>query len=143
MAIFIGSNKETNAVQAAFGINWFVDQFLRERIHAYWEDLKTDRIFTLAHCIGIDTGEALITRTGVRGDNDLISVGPAPNVAAKLSDLKTGYPINITKEVFDEMDQSCATFSDTYLRIWNQIYPSPVIGGTTRTVLGGSAISEP
>lgn len=63
--------------------------------------------WTVKHGVGIDAGEAFVTRAGVRNSsgetthNDLISVGRSPNVAAKLSadrDLRKG-PTIITAEV--------------------------------------------
>ncbi|MGB6659152.1 MAG: hypothetical protein WBE90_08670, partial [Xanthobacteraceae bacterium] len=44
--------------------------------------------YGLAHCTGIDTSEVLVVRAGIRNNNDLIWVGSAPNVTAKLSALR-------------------------------------------------------
>lgn len=142
MAIFIGSDKETKAVRAALGVNWFVSQFLADRIDSAWTDLKEKNIFTLAHRIGIDTGEALLTRTGVRGDNDLISVGAEPNVAAKLSDLKGSYSLYITKEVYDPMSNDVAYFENGS-PMWHQLHAPQSFGGSYRTVLGSTAYWQP
>jgi len=83
MAIFMGADKNVRATRAALAINWAVLDVIRPAIKEAWSD--GDTICEIEHGIGIDTGEALIVRGGVRDNNDLISVGAAPNIAAKLS----------------------------------------------------------
>jgi class 3 adenylate cyclase len=57
----------------------------------------------MKHGVGIDTGAAMIVRGGVRGSNDLVSIGSAPNIAAKLSEKRSGKTIYISKAVYDNM----------------------------------------
>ena len=83
MGVFIGDSKRNDAVRAALAINWAVRKVLDEKFDAKWPDLK--KHYHLDHGIGIDCGEALIVRAGVRNNNDLVSIGEAPNVAAKLA----------------------------------------------------------
>jgi adenylate cyclase len=52
------------------------------------------------HGIGIDTGEALVVRGGIRNNSDLIAIGAAPNVAAKLSSIRDKYSIYATEEAY-------------------------------------------
>lgn len=59
--------------------------------------------YQLKHAVGIDGSELHAARTGVRGANDLVWVGPAANYAAKLSDLSSDYPSRITKTVYDRL----------------------------------------
>ena len=101
MAIFMGSDKNRKAVRAALGINWAVSHVIKPAIEQKWNDVS--KSYTIGHGIGIDTGEALIVRGGVRDHNDLISIGDAPNDAARLSEYRT-WPINITKAVYDCLD---------------------------------------
>jgi adenylate cyclase len=82
MGIFVGPHANDLAVKAAMNIHWAVRHVIQPKLEAKWDDFK----WTMDHGIGIDTGEALLVRGGVFGDNDLISVGGAPNIAAKLSD---------------------------------------------------------
>lgn len=103
MAIFMGDDKNQKAVRAAFGINWAVHEVIKPALEAKWSDIY--KYYTISHGIGIDTGEALIVRGGVRNHNDLISIGDAPNDAARLSDYR-GSIINITKAVYDDLDDS-------------------------------------
>ena len=111
MAIFVGIDKETMAVRAALAVNWLVQEYLVGKVRETWPDL-TD-IWTFEHSIGIDSGEALITRGGVRSDNDLISIGTAPNVAAKLSDLRDGRSLHITPAVYEPMSNEVAFAAPT------------------------------
>jgi class 3 adenylate cyclase len=72
MGVFIGESKNTNAVRAALGINWAVQAVLRPKFDAKWPDLKDN--YVLGHGVGVETGEALIVRAGVRDNNDLVLV---------------------------------------------------------------------
>ena len=128
MAIFIGANKEWNAVRAAFAINWAVIEVLKPLIKDHWTDV--DGLYQIDHGVGIDTGEALIVRGGVRNHNDLISVGRAPNVAAKLSSVRGYYSLLITSAVKDALSDDLLEFNSS--SIWRS---------TNHVVLGGSYYS--
>ncbi len=82
MGIFVGPNADDLAVQAAMNIHWAVRSVIQPKLRAKWDSFK----WTMDHGIGIDSGEALLVRGGVFGVNDLISIGSAPNIAAKLSE---------------------------------------------------------
>lgn len=79
MAVFIGDRKNTNAVKAAFRINGAVWDVIKPALREQYRD--TD--YVLKHVIGVDTSDLLISRIGVRNDNDLVWVGRAANYAAK------------------------------------------------------------
>jgi adenylate cyclase len=110
MAIFMGADKETNAVRASLAINWAVFSVLRPRIKENWSDGAD--FYDISHGIGIDTGEALIVRGGVRDNNDLLSIGVAPNRAAKLSEIRDSYQLAITPAVFEAMSNNVAYMED-------------------------------
>ncbi len=95
MAIFIGDSKNTNAAKAALKLNWAVNKIVTPALRSKWSDFT----WTMRHGVGIDTGQAMIVRGGVRGNNDLISVGRAPNVAARLSERRIKRT-NITSTVY-------------------------------------------
>lgn len=101
MAIFMGDDQGHNAVSAALGIHWAVHEVIRPQLEEKWP--ATLDGWQMKHGIGIDIGDAMIVRGGVRDNNDLISIGRAPNVAAKLSDLREGPSIYITRAVWDEI----------------------------------------
>ncbi|MFE2015661.1 adenylate/guanylate cyclase domain-containing protein [Streptomyces sp. NPDC059491] len=112
MAVFMGSTKNTDAAKCALQINYAVKEIVRPKAEANLSSLKAQG-FMIKHCVGIDSGTALIVRGGVRGDNDLVSIGRAPNVAAKLSDIRNGdYHTYITKDVYNDMLGSVKTSSD-------------------------------
>ena len=115
MAIYMGDDKNRKAVRSAMAINWAVEVVVKQAIENRWNDVADS--YTIAHGVGIDTGEALIVRGGVRDNNDLISVGHAPNDAAKLSDYR-GSTINITKAVYEDLDQSLLIASDGFSKMW-------------------------
>jgi class 3 adenylate cyclase len=54
--------------------------------------------------VGIATSEARAVRSGIRNNNDLIWIGKAPSLAAKLSDLRT-YPfaVYISEESYKKL----------------------------------------
>lgn len=129
MAIFIGSSKNSNAVRAALAIQWALTKVIHPKLVATWSNF--DELWTLDHGIGIDTGEALIVRGGVRDHNDLISIGRAPNLAAKLSEIRgKSASIFITKQVYDRCRADCKTSSDGRA-MWTN-------AGTT--IVGGASV---
>ncbi|PZA22336.1 adenylate/guanylate cyclase domain-containing protein [Modestobacter versicolor] len=135
MGIFIGDAKNTNAVRAALGINYYVSQHLRASIKSTLPSTEKAG-WTLHHGIGIDTGEALIVRGGARDNSDLISVGSAPNAAAKLSDLRSQGPTFISDGVFNHLRDDTKVHADgrerfTYIGIEN-------VGGKSISVYGSS-----
>ncbi|MEU3110228.1 adenylate/guanylate cyclase domain-containing protein [Streptomyces albidoflavus] len=109
MAVFMGSTKNTDAAKCALQINYAVKEIVRPKAEANLSSLKSQG-FVIKHCVGIDSGKALIVRGGVRGSNDLVSIGRAPNVAAKLSDIRNGYRTYITKDVYNGMLESMRTY---------------------------------
>jgi class 3 adenylate cyclase len=56
------------------------------------------------HAVGVDVGPLFIARAGIRGSNDLVWVGPAANIAAKLSALREPpFATYITDAVYKAM----------------------------------------
>jgi class 3 adenylate cyclase len=99
MAVFIGANKETSAVRAALAVNHLVEKVLNPLVKQRY---TTD--FVARHAVGIASGTLLAARAGIRGSNDLVWVGPAANVAAKLSALREApYATFITDDVYKAM----------------------------------------
>jgi class 3 adenylate cyclase len=112
MAVFIGDSKNTNAVKAALAINEVFRNVIAPRFGKQYEVFK-DGTLALAQCTGIDTGSLLVARAGVRNNNDLVWVGQAANIAAKLSTLREA-PYNswITKAVYDRTSKEMKVSSD-------------------------------
>ena len=108
MAIFVGEQKNESAVRAALALNWAVNNVINPIMFEIWSDMSP--VWRMKHAVGIATGQALIVRGGVFGDSDMISVGGAPNIAAKLSELRAlsplygqQYSIYITEEVYRDL----------------------------------------
>ncbi|WP_308465627.1 adenylate/guanylate cyclase domain-containing protein [Rathayibacter soli] len=112
MGVFIGDSKRTDAADAALKINWLVAKAINPLLQAHRSD--TGSYWILEHGIGIDVGPAFIVRAGVNNrsgehnHNDLISVGEAPNIAAKLSGLRGAEagPLVITEAVYSRLADS-------------------------------------
>src|SRR5271170_4083354 len=82
MAVFIGDSKNTSAVRCGMKIKAAALDIINPAIKNQY-----DSDFQLKQVVGIETSELLVARTGIRGANDLVWVGPAANYAAKLSSL--------------------------------------------------------
>lgn len=87
MGIFIGDRRRNNAVEAGLNITWAVERVLNPKLSVLLWD-SADPQWKVGHRTGIDDGETFIVRGGARDNSDLVSVGDAPNIAAKLSGLR-------------------------------------------------------
>ncbi|KAB1947279.1 adenylate/guanylate cyclase domain-containing protein [Brevibacterium linens] len=109
MGVFAGNRKRNNAVLAAFAINWMVQRVIAPQVKAR-HDANGTSVWVPRHGIGIDSGETFVARAGVRNKanehnhNDLVFVGQAPNVAAKLSAIRESASIIVTKNVYGYLD---------------------------------------
>jgi class 3 adenylate cyclase len=102
MGIFVGHTKADLAVTAAFELNDAVHSIINPAFA--WHYGAEHR--PLQHTVGIDTGQLLVAKIGVRRDSDLVWVGPAANYAAKLNSfegLDIDYPTRITDDVRSQL----------------------------------------
>src|SRR5947209_12732705 len=112
MGIFVGDSKNTSAARCGLKINWAFHNSLKPKLEKKYEILKSET-YSLAHCVGIDTGEILVVRSGIRNNNDLVWVGRAPNIAAKLSQLRVPpYYTFITEDVYLQLNQMVTSHTD-------------------------------
>ena len=104
MAVFIGDSKNTNAARTGLKLQWAIREIINKEFKAFY----TSETYTLKHIVGIDTSKLLVSRIGVRNDNDLVWVGRSANYAAKLSAITDeSSVVYITKPVYDRLgDQS-------------------------------------
>lgn len=94
MGVFLKDDlQNTHATYCAREIDWCVENILHPKAHAKFNSIKNNNI-RITHCIGIDTGETVAVRAGIRDNNDLIWIGTAPSFAAKLSDIRN-YPYSV------------------------------------------------
>jgi class 3 adenylate cyclase len=115
MAVYIGDSKNTNAARSALAINHAVLKIINPMIEAQYPG----KGYTVRQSVGIDTGALFVTRTGVRGSNDLVWVGAAANIAAKLCALRVdNYASWITKAGYDRLDQDVKMSGAT--NMWEQ-----------------------
>ncbi len=99
MGIFISESQRNQAVSCALEINYAIKKIVQVELEKHW---TAD--FDIRHVIGIDTSTIRAARTGVRGDNDLVWIGNAANLAAKLTALSADNPTWITKRVYDQLN---------------------------------------
>lgn len=102
MGIFIGDNQRNDAVNAALNISWVVEKALNPKLSTrLWQ--STDK-WEVSHRSGIAHGETFIVRGGARDNSDLVSIGDAPNIAAKLSGIRgESGSITITSSVYNAL----------------------------------------
>lgn len=85
MGIFVGPDRFNAGARTALKISWAISQVVTPAIKANWATDSRVQNLQLSHTVGIDASKVFATRTGVRGNNDIVWVGRAPNYAAKLA----------------------------------------------------------
>ena len=106
LGVFTGNSKNTTAAKCALQIKYTVQQIIKPKFENKYDRVK-DASFTISHGVGIDSGIVLAVRAGARGDNDLIWIGRAPNLAAKMSDIRDApYHTYITGTVYNVLNKS-------------------------------------
>lgn len=106
MGIFLDDSKNTNAATCALKMNYVTLKIIQPKVSDYFTSLK-ETGFNISHCVGVDTSTVLAVRAGQRGSNDLVWVGRAPNLAAKLSEIRESpYHSYITEDVFSRLNDS-------------------------------------
>ena len=120
LGVFYGDSKNTNAAKCGLQIKWTVNKVIKPKFEANYKTVR-EASFTIAHAVGIDTGTILAVRGGVRGGNDLIWIGRAPNLAAKLSELReSSYQTFITKAVYDKLNKSSKYGGEDKKNMWEE-----------------------
>lgn len=114
MAVYIGDSKNSNAAKTALKINWAVINILQPAIDAQYPT----NTYKLAQKVGVASSKTMVARTGIRGSNDLVWVGNAANVAAKLAALDRGYPSYITGDVFTMLSDETKYGGDPKREMW-------------------------
>ncbi|MGW7134017.1 adenylate/guanylate cyclase domain-containing protein [Streptomyces bobili] len=106
MGIFIGDSMNSSAAKAALQINYAMHEIVQPGLYSKLPHLERDG-FEPRMCVGIASGEAFIARAGVRDSSDLVSIGRAPNVAAKLSDIRETEQCRtyITADVYKRLNE--------------------------------------
>lgn len=102
MGVFYGNSKNSSAAKAALQINYAVTKIIVPRIR---ESYSNQASFELGHCTGVDRSSILVTRSGIRNNNDLVWIGRAANYAAILSEQRDGYSSYITEDVYSMLNE--------------------------------------
>ena len=114
MAVYVGKKRNNKAVRSALNINYAVQKIINPAIAELYPNSK----YSVKQSIGIDTSELFVTRTGIRGANDLVWVGRAANHAAKLAG-RPGPVSQITSDVYDRLSPPCKV-GDNGQTIWSR-----------------------
>lgn len=128
MGVFLGNDKNSDAATCAVNIAWAVTQVIRPRFGEAYEVFR-NRTYKINHCTGIDRSDVLVVRAGIRNNNDLVWVGRAPNVAAKLSSMRVNpyFTTYITYDVYSQLND-VAKFTvkpeNLHSNMWEQIQNS-------------------
>lgn len=128
MGIYTGTDRFTRAVKSALQIKWAMNELVQPAIVQQFKSIK-DSGWQLRHACGIASGKSLLVRAGFRGSNDLVSIGVAPNLAAKLSDIREpSYSTFIGKGTYDNLNSEAIMSNDK--NMWVGPYDRK-IGGLT------------
>ena len=117
MGVFIGEKKDDSAAKCALQINHVVRKTINPKI------LETDPklSYVMRQTVGIDSGKLFVARTGIRGSNDLVWVGRAANLAAKLCELRddcsTSY---LTIEAYRKLSEGMKFAGTPRQSIWTK-----------------------
>jgi len=97
MGVFVGGNKSTSAAKTALKLNYAVRQIINPALAAQYPTNQ----YQVRQVVGVDASDVFVARTGVRGANDLVWVGPAANYAAKICSIRGDFPSWITEKVYN------------------------------------------
>lgn len=132
MGIFVGADAASRAARAALEVKWLVDNLVDEAL-SLWLDEYNESSWKISHRCGIDIGTAFVVRAGVRDSNDLVSVGDAPNIAAKLASLK-GSRTFITDRMWDAMSYDTCFSTPNGSAMWSLAVPTDIGSGRVESV---------
>ena len=88
MGIYVGERMSTRAALTALNIDWTMDNIVKPALADYFTAYAKSG-YELRYATGIDRSAILAVLAGQRKDNDLIWIGRAPNLAARLSELQS------------------------------------------------------
>lgn len=119
MGIFLGKLKNTTAAKCGLQIKYVVNEVIRPKFENKYDTVK-NASFTISHAVGVDTGTIMGVRGGSHGTNDLIWIGQAANLAAKLSDIRMTYKKTfITATVYNMLHKS-SIYDGDQQNIWEE-----------------------
>ena len=106
MGVFLGDSKNSDAAICALKMNYVISKIVQPAVNNYFTSVR-EAGFSISHSVGIDTSAILAVKAGLRGANDIVWVGRAPNLAAKLCELRENYNRSyISEDVFLKLNES-------------------------------------
>jgi len=116
MGVFVGESQNSTAARASLKINFLVIE-----VNKLLKRNFPNSSYELRHTIGIDSGNLFVAKSGVRNANDLVWVGKAANVAAKLCSLGSAeYPTHITDGVFRQLAEDAKYGGNPRSLMWEK-----------------------
>jgi class 3 adenylate cyclase len=133
MAVFLGDYKNSSATKTAQKIKYAVDRVVNPALKAVYA--ASD--YVVRHRVGVDTGKLLVARTTVRGNNDLVWVGPAANYAAKLAAIRGDYASYISAAVYARISKEAKFHNKAGTDMWTRLtWTGP--DGKATTIFGSN-----
>ena len=131
MAVFVGDTQTTPAVRCGLKINYAVQNIINPALKAKYSSAN----YAVKQVVGIDTSPIRASRTGVRGDNDIVWIGRAANHAAKLTELdraeRTWVTVQAYNHMLDEVKENGSPKRNMWTKYrWNSHDNSDIYGST-------------
>lgn len=114
MGIFLGGSQTTSAARCGLKINFAVEHIVNPAL----KDRYPSEKYVVKQVVGIDTTELRTTRTGVRGDNDLVWIGKAANYAAKLTEPNMSEKTFVTDRAYSQMHDDVKLGGNPRRNMW-------------------------
>lgn len=122
MGAFIGDGKNSTAAKAALNVKWGITTVVQSEHDDYYKG----KGIKVNYCVGVDSCEHHVVRTGIRGSNDLLWVGKAANYAAKLSSHNwSPYHSIISSRVYGMLNDA-SKFDGQGKNMWQQEYSDAI-----------------
>ena len=121
MAVYVGDGRDPAAVRSAMQINYATTQIITPKIRQIFTP-PNNTPYDVKQSVGIDRSVLYAVRTGIRGSNDLVWVGTAANMAAKLCTIRDGYATHISREVSQNLDDSTTYGGSPRQHMWSDYY---------------------
>lgn len=118
MGVYIGGSKNGSAARTALKLNYTVKQIINPALKAQYPQTT----YEVRQVVGVDASDLWVARTGIRGANDLVWVGPAANYAAKMCGIRGDFPSWIAEKVYNNLasDMKLSKGQDMWQkRSWN------------------------
>ncbi|HRV64206.1 MAG TPA: adenylate/guanylate cyclase domain-containing protein [Albidovulum sp.] len=112
MGVFIGQRPANNAVKCAREIFYTTENIIQPKAEKKFASVRNNNVKIRQAC-GVDFGTARAVRAGIRDNNDLIWIGKAPSLSAKLSDVREfPYCTFVSSTVYGRLEENQKKLTD-------------------------------